>query len=61
MRYVWEFYDYSRVDWERTNTYGRAGHAAQVARLTSKLEQFDACSAHTRDDPVPPACKALTN
>jgi N-acetylglucosamine-6-sulfatase len=57
---AWEFYDYSRVDWERTNTYGRPGHAAQIARLTRKLEQFDACSTFVRDDVVPEECTTIT-
>ena len=58
--HAWEFYDYSRVAWEKTNTYGRSAHAAQIERLTRKLEQFDACSVHVRDDVVPTECQSLT-
>jgi N-acetylglucosamine-6-sulfatase len=57
--HAWEFYDYSRVGWERTNAYGRAKYAAQIDRLTRKIEQFDACSAFVRDDIVPAACRSL--
>ena len=58
--HAWEFYDYSRVDWEKTNKYGWTAHAAQIERLTRKLEQFDACSVHVGDDVVPAECQSLT-
>jgi N-acetylglucosamine-6-sulfatase len=60
VKYAWEFYDYSRVGWERTNAYGRAKYAAQIDRLTRRLEQFDACSTIVRDDIVSAACRGLT-
>ena len=58
--YAWEFYDYSRFDWEKTNTYGRPGSAAQIERLTRKLSQFDACSTFVRGDAVPEECRNIT-
>jgi arylsulfatase A-like enzyme len=60
VEHAWEFYDYSRVDWERTNLYGRARYARRIANLTRKLEQFDACSTYVGSDPVPEECRNLT-
>jgi arylsulfatase A-like enzyme len=58
--YAWEFYDYSRVPWERTNKYGRSGYATRIAKLTERLDQFEACSAFIRDDVVPAECRSIT-
>jgi len=60
VKHAWEFYDYTDVGWERTNEYGDPEHAEEIARLTSKLEQFDECAAHTRGDAVPNRCRRLT-
>jgi N-acetylglucosamine-6-sulfatase len=58
--HAWEYYDYSRVKWEKTNTYGRPAHAAEIERLASKIERFDDCSAAVRNDAVPAECRSLT-
>jgi N-acetylglucosamine-6-sulfatase len=58
--HAWEFYDYSHVGWEETNVYGRPEYAAEVARLSSKLEQFDACSTFVHGDVVPRECRSIT-
>ncbi len=46
-RYAYEFYDYTPRRWERTNQYDDPAHAAEVATLMAKLDQWDAC-AHLR-------------
>ena len=46
-RYAYEFYDYTSQGWERTNQYDDPAHAAEVATLMAKLDQWDAC-AHLR-------------
>ena len=58
--HAWEFYDYSRFDWEKTNKYGRSAHAERIERLTRKLERFDACSEFVRNDVVPGECRSIT-
>jgi N-acetylglucosamine-6-sulfatase len=58
--HAWEFYDFSRVPWERTNVYGRSRFASRIAELTHRLDQFDACSASVRDAVVPDECRNLT-
>ncbi|MGH3361507.1 MAG: sulfatase-like hydrolase/transferase [Nocardioides sp.] len=60
VEHAWEFYDYTDVGWEQTNEYGDPEHAAQIARLTRKFRQFDACSSFVRDDVVPQECRNLT-
>ena len=57
-RYAYEFYDYTRQPWEQTNQYADPAHAAEVATLMAKLDEWDAC-AHLRrgSDPVPDACR----
>jgi N-acetylglucosamine-6-sulfatase len=59
-RYAYEFYDYTSQPWERTNQYDDPAYAPEIATLTAKLGQFDACSALRGDDPVPPDCRGLT-
>jgi hypothetical protein len=41
------------------HVWGWSAHAAQIERLTRKLEQFDACSVHVRDDVVLTECQSL--
>jgi arylsulfatase A-like enzyme len=56
-RHAWEFYDYSRVGWERTNEYGKRRHRREIKVLKRKLRVFERCAAHTGNDPVPPRCR----
>ncbi len=58
--HAWEYYEYSRVNWEKTNKYGRSAHAARIERLTRKIERFDACTASVRNDVVPAECRSIT-
>ena len=59
-RYAYEFYDYTRRRWEKTNQYADPAHAAEVATLMAKLDEWDSCW-HARDDePVPAECRTLT-
>lgn len=60
VEHAWEFYDYTRVGWERTNQYADPRHRDEIALLTRKLRQFDRCTSATRDDTVPVRCRALT-
>jgi arylsulfatase A-like enzyme len=59
-RYAYEFYDYTQDRWEKTNRYGDAAHAAEVATLMAKLDEWDSCSHLRGSDVVPAACKTLT-
>ena len=56
-RHAWEFYDYSRVGWERTNEYGQRRHRQEIKILKRKLRVFERCASHTGDDPVPRRCR----
>ncbi len=56
-RYAWEFYDYSRVGWERTNEYGKRRHRDEIKILKRKLRVFERCAVHTGRDPVPRTCR----
>lgn len=56
---AWEFYDYSEVDWERTNEYADPAHARTIARMTRALEAFDQCATFVGDDPLPPRCRGI--
>ncbi|QBR93072.1 sulfatase-like hydrolase/transferase [Nocardioides euryhalodurans] len=58
--HAWEFYDYTRVGWERTNGYADPAHRAQVRLLTDRLARFEACQRFTRDEEVPDHCRRLT-
>ena len=59
-RYAYEFYDYTHRRWEKTNQYADPAHAAEVATLMAKLDEWDSCW-HARDDePVPAECRTLT-
>ena len=59
-RYAYGLYDYTDHRWERTNAYDDPAHAAEVAALMAKLDQWDAC-AHLRGaEPVPATCRSLT-
>jgi N-acetylglucosamine-6-sulfatase len=58
--HAWEFYDYSRYRWEKTNRYGSARHASKIEQLTRRLNQFEACSEFVRDAEVPAECRGLT-
>ncbi|HEX5860746.1 MAG TPA: sulfatase-like hydrolase/transferase [Nocardioides sp.] len=58
--HAWEYYDYSRSLWERTNRYGSAAHEGRVAQLTERLERFEACSEFVRDADVPAECRDIT-
>jgi arylsulfatase A-like enzyme len=59
-RYAYEFYDYRREPWERTNLYDDPASAPEVATLMAKLGQWDACSHVRGSRPVPDACRTLT-
>lgn len=59
-RYAYELYDYTDHVWERTNEYDDPAHAAEVATLMAKLDQWDACAGLRGADPVPAACRSLT-
>ena len=59
--YAYEFYDLSRIPWERTNRYGDPRHAAQIRTLLGKLAQLDRCVAQQATQPrVSHACRRLT-
>ena len=58
-QHAWEFYDYTEMAFEQTNTYTAPRHRVRVAELTRKLEQFDRCSVAVRDDAVPRECRDL--
>ena len=60
-RYAYEFYDYTTHRWEKANQYGDPAHAAQVATLMAKLDQWDSCSHLRRSEPVADACRSLTS
>ncbi len=59
-RYAYEFYDYTSQAWERRNVYGDPAHAAEVATLMAKLDQWDACAHLRRGRAVPDMCRSLT-
>jgi arylsulfatase A-like enzyme len=56
-RHAWEFYDYTRVGWERTNEYGQRRHRQEIRTLKRRLRVFERCASHTGDDPVPRSCR----
>jgi N-acetylglucosamine-6-sulfatase len=56
---AWEFYDYSRVRWEKTNEYGRPEHADRIEQLARMIDHFDACSEFVEDEDVPPECRSI--
>jgi len=61
---AWEFYDYSDVGWEKTNTYGDPQHLLEITELKEALARFDECAApydegEARDAPVPEACREV--
>jgi N-acetylglucosamine-6-sulfatase len=47
-RYAYELYDYGEHAWERTNRYADPDHAAVLATLMAKLDEWDACSRGPR-------------
>ncbi len=59
-RYAYEFYSYVDDAWERTNEYDDPAHAAEVATLRAKLDQWDACAGLRGSDAVPESCRSLT-
>ncbi len=59
-RYAYELYDYTDHAWERTNEYDDPAHAAEVATLMAKLDQWDECGGLRGADPVPDLCRSLT-
>lgn len=59
VNHAWEFYDYSRVGWERTNEYGRPEHADRIEQLAAMIDQFDACSQFVGNDVVPAECRSI--
>lgn len=58
-RYVYEFYSYRDVGWERRNQFTEPRHTAEVSVLVSRLAAFDDCQSVTRDDPWPHSCERL--
>lgn len=60
-RYVWEFYDYTDVAWERTNGYAKPRYRQQVKVLKAKLRQFDHCASLRGDAVLPAECIQLTS
>ncbi len=56
---AWEFYDYSDVDWERTNQYADPAHARTIARMERALDAFDRCATFVGDDSLPPRCREI--
>ena len=58
-RYAYEFYDYTQDPWEKTNRYDDPAHAAEVATLMAKLDQWDSCSRLRGSEPVPDTCRSL--
>jgi N-acetylglucosamine-6-sulfatase len=59
-RYAYELYDYGEHAWERTNRYADPDHAAVLATLMAKLDEWDACSRLRRGHAVPDSCRSLT-
>jgi arylsulfatase A-like enzyme len=59
-RYAYEFYDYRRERWERTNLYDDPASAAEVSTLMGKLALWDRCSHVRGAQRVPDACRTLT-
>ncbi len=57
--HAWEFYDYTRVGWERSNGYGMRRYRDRIAALKRKLRAFERCGEQTRDDPVTRQCRRL--
>ncbi len=55
-----ELYDYRGASWERRNVVDDRAARPLLDRLSRRLALFDACTGVTRDDPVPPSCRALT-
>ena len=60
-RYVYEFYDLTRERWEKTNRYADPAHAAEVATLMAKLDEWDSCSRLRGSQPVSAPCQSLTS
>jgi len=61
---AWEFYDYSELGWEKTNTYGDPQHLLEITRLKEALARFDECAAPyeaggSRDADVPESCREV--
>ena len=56
--FAWEFYDYSDLGWERTNTYTEPEDQAEIAELRAALEAHLACTERaTGDQRVPGGCR----
>ena len=60
-RYAYEFYDLTRERWEKTNQYADPAHAAEVATLMAKLDEWDSCSRLRGSQPVSAPCQSLTS
>ena len=60
-RYVYEFYDLTRERWEKTNRYADPAHAAEVATLMAKLDEWNSCSRLRGSQPVSAPCQSLTS
>lgn len=59
--YGYEFYTYKNRVWEKTNTFSRPRHAAEVGVLLAKLKAFDRCSGDSGNDPVDGSCRGVTS
>ena len=55
--WAWEYYDYRKVGWERTNSYADPEYADEVAVLRGAIRRFDNCASFRRDEAVPPPCR----
>lgn len=59
--HAWEYYDYRPTGREVRNSYGEDRYADRIAKLTQRLEAFDACARDvTQDDPVTRTCRRLS-
>ena len=51
----------SHAPWEKTNQYADPAHAAEVATLMAKLDEWDSCSLFRGSQPVSAPCQSLTS
>lgn len=59
--YGYEFYPYKNRIWEKTNSFAKPRHAAEVQVLLGKIADFDLCSAQTGDARVTDNCRGITS
>ena len=61
---AWEFYDYTDLGWEKTNSYDDPTKLVEITRLKAALARFDECAAPyrdgaPRDQAVPESCREI--